>query len=113
MKSLVQSKSFMKADLKVTKDNPIDKKPSYEQLNRIYRLIVNQRLFHYTASDICRYFLTPNCCRSQKSVKKFSKKDFYLERGVEKLDYDLGVVNIIRAMHNVDMMYATLFTEFE
>ena len=41
MKSLVQSKSFMKADLKVTKDNPIDKKPSYEQLNRIYRLIVN------------------------------------------------------------------------
>ena len=46
-------------------------------------------------------------------MKKYSKKDFYLERGVHKLNFDLDVESMIRTIHNVDIMHATLFTEFE
>ena len=107
------SRDYMKSSIKEQRKKPIDVKPSYDQLNSIYRLIVNQRLFQYTSMDVCKYFSTFICCRSKKKLKGISKREFYFKRGVNKLNEDLSVIGLIRMLHNVDIMHSILFTDFE
>ena len=60
-----------------------------------------------------RYFCRCLCVSKNKSLKELSRPDYYINKGVDKLDEDLDIVGVIRMVHNVDIMQATLFSEFQ
>ena len=89
-----------------------DKKATFDQLNLVFRRILNQELFSYPSLKIPRYFLKCLCLRNLKRLKSVSKSEFYLKKGVKKLQKDMDVVAIVRMLHNVDIMHSVLFDEF-
>ena len=89
-----------------------DKKATYDQLNLVFRRILNQELFNYPRFLVPRYFFRCLCCVRSDKLKKIDKTNYYLRKGVDKLHQDMDVVGIIRMLHNVDIMHSVLFDEF-
>ena len=76
------------------------------------RRILNQQIFDYPKGLIPAYYLRCLCCRRKESLKNISKSDYYLRKGVEKLNKDLDVVGILNMIQNVDIMHSILFDDF-
>ena len=70
-------------------------------------------MFQYKWSLIPKYFFTCLCMRDQKTLRRVSKSDYYLNRGIEKLNRDMDIVDWVKKMHNVDIMSNILFTDLQ
>ena len=71
-----------------------------EKLNIVYKKIVNQALFRYNSRDLCRYLLFGGWCPCfRKSMLRLSKRDYILNKGIDKLLKDMDVTSYIRRVH--------------
>ena len=90
----------------------IGQKPSKQQLFSIYHLIMNQRNFTYKACQAFVYqFRCCLACRNRSSVKKIARKDYYLNKGIEKLEKHLDVGSLIRRSQMSEVIKNVLFDE--
>ena len=83
------------------------------QVNALMGRILNQSIFKYDYSNIPKYFFKCFCLRKQEIVREKSKDDFYLDKGMKRLDRDMDVVEWVRMLHKVEIMNSILFTEFQ
>ena len=106
------NRDSIKQSFSMARFKPIGARATYEQLNLVFKRILNQDLFDYSWKLIPFYYLKCLCCRSNKTLKKVSKRDFYLKRGTRKLSKDMDIVNLVRMLAKVRIMNSILFTEF-
>ena len=101
---LKDDRNLLKHQFSMQKDKPINKRITREQINNIYRRIVNHDIFQYNKGLNLRYFFKCLCLRGDKSVKNLSKSDFYLNKGVNKLNRDMDIIDFVRMGHYVYIM---------
>jgi hypothetical protein len=75
----------------------ISGKPSREQLSYIFHLIINQRRLTYNTFFAIGYYLRCFVCRKTNNLKqiKSARTDFYLNKGIDKLNRDLDIVSLL------------------
>ena len=93
----------------------ISQRPKRQQLFYLFHLILNQRKFSYHDCNALTYFLRCFCLRKQSSLKKLAsaKQDVLLNKGTEKLERDLDIVELLDIIHGFRVMKKTLFTKDE
>ena len=95
------------------KSKPVNARSNKEQLNVIYKKIMNQEMFKYPGRLVPRYFFKCLCCiKTTKSMKRKSMEVTYMRKGEKKMQEDMDFVRIIRMLHNVDIMQSVLFNRF-
>ena len=96
-----QERRFMRG-LKNTRMKLISTWPKRQQLYYIFHLILNQRRFSYSTFLALSYFFRCYNCRNRKSLAKIksAKQDVFLEKGINKLNKDLDIVNLLETVRN-------------
>ena len=88
-----------KKKVKEQRGKLISDKPKKQQLYWIYALILNQRRLVYTTCNLLTYYLRCNQCRKQNSLKNSQGRvDYYLNRGIMKLNQDLDITRMIEIL---------------
>ena len=92
--------------LQASRKKLLSLKPKRQQLFYIFHLILNQRRFSYNTCLAFRYYFKCFACRSKNSLKKkaSAKQDFYLDKGIEKLNKDLDIVHLIEMIKGYQVM---------
>ena len=106
----------MKKKLKSFGEALMDYKPSQEHIWAIFHLIMNQRRMTYKFCDLMNYYARCLCCRSHSSLKRqhqSNKTDYYLNKGIRKLDSDLDVVKYLKLVQAYSVMKQVLFNQNE
>ena len=90
----------------------ISKEPTADQLKWIYTLILNQKRLVYGAWDAFRYYIRCYSCRKESSLKKIptARKDYFLNKGIGKLEQDLDITNILSMLKGYRILQQVLFT---
>ena len=87
------SKSFMKRNstnnikskFMIETNKYFKEKPALAKLNLLLKRVLNQDIFKYKDRFIFNYFARCLCLRNKKTLRKHSKPDFYLDKGVKRL----------------------------
>ena len=85
--------------------------PKRNQLYFIFHLILNQRIIVYRTWDAIKFYFSCRHCRKQRSLKKYKSKDFYLNQGIQKLQTDLDIVNLLEIIKGFRIIQQVLFTK--
>ena len=101
----------MKELLKIESTKNISIMPKRKQLYYLYKIITNRLNFEYNLLHTFAYFGKCLHCRKKKSLKNVQtwKRDFYLNRGQEKLNKDLDIVQLLHLIHGYDALQSVLF----
>ena len=86
-------------------------KPKKQQLFSIYHLIMNQKSFAYKSCQAFVYLFSCFECRSKQSVKQKMRSDFYLNKGIKKLEKHLDVSEMIWRSQMSEVVGSILFDE--
>ena len=84
----------MKNAMTQASNRPISKRPKRQQLYYIYKMIMNRWNFEYSLNQAIKYFFKCNNFRSAKWLKEKPQRkvDLFLNKGIEKLKWDLDIV---------------------
>ena len=74
--------------------------------------MLNIEAFKYEWTRIPKYFIRCLCLKKSHQVRQHSKSDFYLNKGIHKLNTDLDVIEIVKMRHIVEIIKAILFSKF-
>ncbi len=81
-----------------------------EDLNATFTSIVNRSRFRYKFKEVIDYMVNCICIRRMKKLKTSRhKKHFLFLKGVEKIEQELDVVNLIRQIRKLKLMTKILF----
>ncbi len=91
---------------------------SNSEVNSVLMNIVHRRRFNYTGRDIAEFVLRCICFRKKKSRDyedkelwvKDIKKHYLFDKGVNKMNHELDVLNLLRTMRKVKLLSQTLLT---
>ena len=100
-------------DLRQHRSKLISHRPKRQQLYYIYHMILNQRRLSYNTILAVWYYFRCFTCRKRTRAKKTksSRKDFYLDKGIEKLERDLDIVNLLDIVKGYHVMKQVLFSQ--
>ena len=105
-----QLRSTFKQMLKYQSKKLISSKPSKEQLFFLYNVVMNRVKFEYSFRHVILYFIRCLACR-RNSVRNepHLKRDYYLNKGGNKLRKDLDIVQMLHMIHGFDALQSVLF----
>ena len=95
--------------LKANRSKLISQQPRRQQLYYIFHMILNIRRFSYNTCLALKYLLCCYDCRSRSSLKQNATQDYYLNKGIEKLNKDLDIVNLLTMIQGYRVLIQTMF----
>ena len=101
-----------KQQVKEQRKKLLSEKPKKQQLYWIYALILNQRRLVYSTCNVLLYYLRCYNCRKKSSLKKnkSSKKEYFLNQGIKKLNQDLDIVSMLDLLNGAKVMRYLILT---